>query len=112
MSGRRSLIARGAPANTVGEHVYPEVQEDRYARFMTRASEISAQRLARKVGTHMRVLVDAVEEGVATARSEGDAPEIDGLVHIEGASSLAPGDWADVEITASDAYDLTAKLVA
>jgi ribosomal protein S12 methylthiotransferase len=100
----------GAPANTVGEHVYPEVQEDRYERFMTRASEISAQRLARKVGTHMRVLVDTVEGDVANARSEGDAPEIDGLVHIEGASSLAPGDWADVEVIASDAYDLTAKL--
>ena len=100
----------GAPANTAGEHVYPEVQEDRYERFMTRASEISAQRLARKVHTRMRVLVDAVEGDVATARSEGDAPEIDGLVHIEGASNLAPGDWADVEIIGSDAYDLTAKL--
>jgi ribosomal protein S12 methylthiotransferase len=100
----------GAPSNTIAEHIDPEVQEERYERFMTLAGEISEQRLARRVGQQMRVLVDAVEGDVATARSEADAPEIDGLVHIEGAGTLAVGDWADVQITASDAYDLTAKL--
>jgi ribosomal protein S12 methylthiotransferase len=100
----------GAASNTIADHVDPEVQEERYERFMTLAGEISAQRLARRVGQRMRVLVDAVEGDVATARSEADAPEIDGLVHIEGAGALAVGDWADVQITESDAYDLTAKL--
>jgi ribosomal protein S12 methylthiotransferase len=100
----------GAPSNTIAEHVEPEVQEERYERFMTLAGEISAQRLARRVGQRMRVLVDAVQDGIATARSEADAPEIDGLVHIEGAGALSVGDWADVQITSSDAYDLTAKL--
>jgi ribosomal protein S12 methylthiotransferase len=100
----------GAPSNAITDHVDPEVQEERYERFMTLAGEISAQRLARRVGQRMRVLVDAVEGDLATARSEADAPEIDGLVHIEGAGTLSVGDWADVEITSSDAYDLTAKL--
>jgi ribosomal protein S12 methylthiotransferase len=97
----------GALSNALADHVDPEVQEERYERFMTLAGEISAERLARRVGQRMRVLVD-----VATARSEADAPEIDGLVHIEGAGAgaLAVGAWADVEITASDNYDLTAKL--
>jgi ribosomal protein S12 methylthiotransferase len=102
----------GATSNALADHVAPEVQEERYERFMTLAGEISAQRLARRVGQRMRVLVDAVEGDVATARSEADAPEIDGLVHIEGAGALAVGDWADVEIVASDAYDLTAKPVS
>jgi ribosomal protein S12 methylthiotransferase len=101
----------GAASNALPDHVDPEVQEERYERFMTLASEISAQRLARRVGQRMRVLVDAVEGDVATARSEADAPEIDGLVHIEGAGALTVGAWADVEIIDSDAYDLTAKLV-
>jgi ribosomal protein S12 methylthiotransferase len=101
----------GATSNALADHVASEVQEERYERFMKLASEISAQRLARRVGQHMRVLVDTVEGDTATARSEGDAPEIDGLVHIEGAAALKPGDWADVQITASDAYDLTAKLL-
>jgi ribosomal protein S12 methylthiotransferase len=60
----------------------------------------------------MRVLVDAVEKDVAIARSEADAPEIDGVVRIKRAKSLQPGDWADVEITSADAYDLHARLVA
>jgi ribosomal protein S12 methylthiotransferase len=100
----------GAASNTIAAHVDPEAQEERYERFMTLAGEISAQRLARRVGQRMRVLVDAVEGDVATARSEADAPEIDGLVHIEGAGALSVGDWADVQITASDAYDLSARL--
>jgi ribosomal protein S12 methylthiotransferase len=58
----------------------------------------------------MRVLVDGVDKGTAIARSEADAPEIDGVVHIRNAKSLRPGDWADVEIISSDAYDLHARL--
>ena len=48
----------------------------------------------------------------AIARSEADAPEIDGVVRIAAAGGLRPGDWADVEITASDTYDLSARLDA
>jgi ribosomal protein S12 methylthiotransferase len=78
---------------------------------MERAAQISAERLAAKVGRKMRVLVDAVEKNVAIARSEADAPEIDGVVRIQKGGKLLVGDWADVEITAADDYDLTARLV-
>ena len=72
---------------------------------------ISAERLATKVGKRMRVLVDSVEaDGTVIARSAADAPEIDGLVRISGPGlKLKAGDWADVEITSADAYDLHAK---
>ena len=99
----------GAVANALPEHVPPEVQEERRVRFMERAADISAKRLAARVGRRMRVLVDVVEKGVAIARSEADAPEIDGVVRIKHAKSLKPGDWADVEITSADAYDLYAR---
>ena len=79
---------------------------------MERAAEISAQRLAARVGRRMRVLVDAVEKDIAIARTEADAPEIDGVVRIKRAKALAAGDWANVEITAADAYDLEARLIA
>ena len=102
----------GATANALEGHVPAEVQEERYARFMERAAGISAARLARRVGTRMRVLVDSVGEEGAVARSEADAPEIDGVVRIAAAKGLRPGDWADVEITASDTYDLSARLDA
>jgi len=100
----------GATANALAEHIPAEVQQERYERFMRRAAEISEARLAARVGRRMRVLVDSVDKGTAIARSEADAPEIDGVVHIRNAKSLRPGDWADVEITSSDAYDLHARL--
>jgi len=59
----------------------------------------------------MRVLVDSVDKTIAIARSEADAPEIDGVVRIAQGGKLRAGDWADVEIVSADAYDLTARLV-
>jgi ribosomal protein S12 methylthiotransferase len=100
----------GATANALPDHVPPEVQEERYARFMERAAAISAERLSARVGRKMRVLVDSVEKNTAIARSEADAPEIDGVVRIAKAAKLRAGDWADVEITSADAYDLKARL--
>jgi ribosomal protein S12 methylthiotransferase len=101
----------GATANALGGHVPPEVQEERYARFMERAARISAARLARRVGTRMQVLVDEVSAQGAVARSAADAPQIDGVVRIAGAPQLRTGEFAQVEIVAADAYDLTGRHV-
>ena len=102
----------GATANSVAAHVAPEIQEQRHALFMQRAREISAARLARRVGRSERVLIDSIDGNAAIARSQGDAPEIDGVVRIARGTKLKVGDFADVVITASDAYDLKAKLAA
>jgi ribosomal protein S12 methylthiotransferase len=99
----------GAAANDVAPHVPPEVQEDRLARFMQRSAAISAARLAGKVGRRMQVLVDAHQGSIAIARSQADAPEIDGVVRIARASKLAVGEFAEVEITGSSEHDLEAK---
>src|SRR5580704_12131684 len=72
----------GAAANALADHIAPEVQEERYARFMERAATISARRLAARVGARMRVLVDEVKEGAALARSAAEAPQIDGVIRI------------------------------
>ena len=101
----------GATANALAGHVPPQLQQERYERFMERSAAISTHRLAARVGRRMRVLVDAVDKNVAIARSEADAPEIDGVVRIRNAKSLRPGDWADIEVTSSDAYDLHARLM-
>jgi ribosomal protein S12 methylthiotransferase len=101
----------GAAANALPDHVAPEVQEERYGRFMERAARISAERLSARVGRRMRVLVDTVEKSTAVARSAADAPEIDGVVRIAKAGKLRAGDWADVEIVSADAYDLKGRLV-
>ena len=103
----------GAAANALGEPVAPEVQQERYARFMERARAISAQHLRRRIGSRIEVLVDCVSEAedAAVARSAAEAPEIDGIVRIQDAACLQPGDLALVEVIDADDYDLTARLI-
>jgi ribosomal protein S12 methylthiotransferase len=100
----------GAAANALPDHVPPEVQEERYGRFMERAAAISRRRLGRRIGERMQVLVDSVDDGAALARSEADAPQIDGIVRIEDGRELRAGDFAWVRIVAADDYDLTGRL--
>jgi ribosomal protein S12 methylthiotransferase len=98
----------GATANDLPGAVPEEVKQERLARFMARQAEISAARLEAKIGTVQQCLVDAIEDGIAVARSKADAPEIDGLVHIQNADEarLRVGQFVDVEITESDEHDL------
>ena len=103
----------GAPANDLPGHVPPEEAQERRAELMRVQEEISAARLRQKVGRHMRVLVDAIDEenGVIITRSPADAPEVDGLVFIPHrlAPQAAPGDFLPVRITAADVHDLHAE---
>jgi ribosomal protein S12 methylthiotransferase len=102
----------GAAANALRQPpVPPEIKQERRARFMELSAEISAARLAQKVGRTMQVLIDRIDDGAAIARSTSDAPEIDGTVRIRGAKKLAVGDWAQVRITKAGAYDLEAQLI-
>ncbi|MER0216789.1 MAG: 30S ribosomal protein S12 methylthiotransferase RimO [Nitrosomonas sp.] len=98
----------GAAANQLPDAVPEEIKEDRRRRFMELQQEISCQRLAAKVGKTMTVMIDEVTDDGVIARSSADAPEIDGLVYVEGAGDVQPGDFIEVEITGSDAHDLFA----
>jgi ribosomal protein S12 methylthiotransferase len=102
----------GATANELPGVVRDEVKEERWHRFMQKQQAISAARLQAKVGRRMRVLVDSIEARTAIARSEADAPEIDGVVRItgKGVTRLRPGEFAEVAITGAAAYDLKARL--
>ncbi|HEY6094724.1 MAG TPA: 30S ribosomal protein S12 methylthiotransferase RimO [Gallionellaceae bacterium] len=100
----------GAQANELPDHVPPEIQQERLERLMALQSEISAEKLTRKVGRTMQVLVDEVDDDGAIARSAADAPEIDGLVYIDGGQDLQVGQFVNVRITDSDEHDLWAEL--
>jgi ribosomal protein S12 methylthiotransferase len=100
----------GAAANALPDHIDPEEQEERLARLMYLQEEISAEKLAKKVGQIMTVLVDDVDEQGSFARSAADAPEIDGLVYIDG-EQLEVGEFVTVKITGSDEHDLHAEIV-
>jgi ribosomal protein S12 methylthiotransferase len=101
----------GATANALQETPVPdEVKRERRARFMELSAEISAKRLKKKVGRTLQVLIDRIDGEVAIARSASDAPEIDGVVRILGGGGLKVGDWAQVQVTKSGAYDLEGRI--
>ncbi|MEQ9662628.1 MAG: 30S ribosomal protein S12 methylthiotransferase RimO [Parasphingopyxis sp.] len=107
VGGFRFEPVEGAAANDLPGAVPEEVKEERYARLMEKCAAISAAKLAAKVGKTVRVLIDAADdEGGATGRSEADAPEIDGEVHLRDAHGLTPGDFVTVRIEDADAHDL------
>ncbi|MFT4196510.1 MAG: 30S ribosomal protein S12 methylthiotransferase RimO [Pseudoxanthomonas sp.] len=103
----------GAAANALPEPVPEAVKQERLARFMEKQAAISAARLEAKIGSVQQCLVDAIEDGIAVARSQADAPEIDGLVHIQNGeeAGLRVGDFAEVEITDSDEHDLFGEAI-
>jgi ribosomal protein S12 methylthiotransferase len=100
----------GAAANALADPVPEALKQERLARFMGVQAKISSAKLARKVGKSLTVLVDGVRDGMAVARSSADAPEIDGMVYIEGAPDLRPGDFRQVSITRAGEHDLWGRL--
>jgi len=103
----------GAAANTLPDPVPEAVKEERYARIMEKTAAISAAKLAAKIGRVIPVIVDEVgepdEDGDigATARSQADAPEIDGNVFLRSVpGSLKAGDIAEVMVEDADEHDL------
>lgn len=95
-----------ADSNTTPGHVSEEVKEDRWNRFMEVQQQISADRLKKKVGKTLDILVDGAAEDGIVGRSASDAPEIDGLVHIQTDKRVLPGTMVKARITASNEYDL------
>jgi ribosomal protein S12 methylthiotransferase len=102
----------GAAARDLPDHVPEEVKQERRERFMQAAQKISRAKLRTKVGSQIEVLVDEVRrDGVAIARSKGDAPEIDGKVFVKPGGALNVGDFVQVRVSRTEAYDLWAEPV-
>ena len=113
VGGFRFEPVAGAAANDLPDPVPEEVKQERYERLMARCEAISSAKLAAKVGRTLPVIIDEVgepdEDGDigATARSQADAPEIDGQVLLRNVpATLAPGDIVHARIEDADAHDL------
>lgn len=101
----------GAKANELADQVSEEIKEERYHRFMQLQQEISTQRLQEKVGRKLWVIIDEVDDEGAVGRSMADAPEIDGMVYLNGEFDVKAGDIVNVLIEHADEYDLWGSLV-
>jgi ribosomal protein S12 methylthiotransferase len=96
----------GAAANELANPVPEAIKEERWHRFMALQQDISAQRLSRKVGQSVEILIDEITPDGAVGRTKGDAPEIDGVVFVDDSSGLRAGDVIKREVTKADNYDL------
>lgn len=100
----------GATANELEGAVPEEVKKERQERFMALQAEISAAKLKAKIGQTHQVIIDEVDEEGAIGRTQADAPEIDGLVFLNGETELMPGDMVTAKIFQADEHDLWAEL--
>lgn len=106
----------GATANDLPNAVPLEVREERRARFMAVAEEVSATKLRRRVGATMQVLVDsapAMGKKGGVGRSYADAPEVDGTVQLLAPQKLSKtlkvGDFTQARIVDTRGHDLVAQ---
>src|SRR5450432_964237 len=103
----------GATANAIPGMLPIELREERRARVMAVAEAVSIEKLARRVGATMQVLVDSApglgrKGGIG--RSYADAPEIDGRVRLlppeKASKTLKAGEFTRARIVAADGHDL------
>ena len=103
----------GATANQLDNPVPEDIREERRARFMAKAEDISIKRLAKKLGKRIQVIIDRVDDQGGIGRSIGDAPEIDGLVRVLPASKPSKryrtGEIIRATVVGSQGHDLIAE---
>lgn len=99
----------GATANELTNPVPEEERESRRMRLMQFQSDISADKLARRIGDEEVIVIDDVDEEGAIGRSWREAPDIDGVVQVMGFTDCAPGDRIAVRIIDADEHDLYAE---
>ena len=100
----------GARANDLPDPVAEDVKQERLARFMAVQSEISAQRLQDRIGNEYQIVIDSVDSEGAVGRSYAEAPEVDGVIHLNGVYDVQPGQRVWAEIIHADEHDLWAVL--
>jgi ribosomal protein S12 methylthiotransferase len=103
----------GAVANQLQNPIPDAIREERRARFMAKAEDISIKRLAKKIGKRIQVLIDRVDESGGIGRSIGDAPEIDGLVRVlppsKPSKRYRAGEIIRATVISSQGHDLVAE---
>jgi ribosomal protein S12 methylthiotransferase len=105
----------GAAANELAGMLPDEVREERRARFMAVAEEVSAAKLRERIGSLMQVLVDsapALGRRGGVGRSYADAPEIDGTVKLLPPEKLSKrlmvGEFTRARVVGTQGHDLVA----
>lgn len=100
----------GTESESLGDPIPTQVKEERHHRLMRLQQQISLERNQSFVGDSLLVLTEGVGDGITLGRSYRDAPEIDGLVIIDGEHPL--GEMLTVKIDSAMPYDLIGRVDA
>jgi ribosomal protein S12 methylthiotransferase len=95
----------GTTSEPLGDPIPPEIKQERYERLMELQQSIALEKNQAQVGKTLPVLVEGSNDGLSVGRSYRDAPEIDGMVIIEGEQPV--GEIVPVRITGAMIYDLS-----
>ncbi len=99
----------GTESESLGDTVAQEVKDERLERLMLRQQEISLALNQTLIGRRLDVLIEGQDQGISVGRSYRDAPEIDGLVFVEGQAEI--GRIVPAQVTGAMVHDLTAALI-
>jgi ribosomal protein S12 methylthiotransferase len=104
----------GTPAAEFADQIDEQTKQDRYDLLMSYQLDISAEKCSEKIGKTITVLCEGYDQMTKHyyGRGEGDAPDIDGLVHFTSTRTIEEGEFVDVKITEALDYDLIGNLKA
>jgi ribosomal protein S12 methylthiotransferase len=100
----------GTASEPLGDPIPPELKEERRDKLMTLQQGISLEKNQAFIGENLQVLIEGYNDGISIGRSYRDAPEIDGVVIVEG--EAAPGDMIPIRITGALPYDLSGVIAS
>ena len=102
---------KGTPSYKMPNRVPAKIAKQRYKKLMEIQQEISIERNKKFIGRTIPCIIEcSSDEGEVIARTQYDAPQIDGVVNIQTDKMVVPGDIEMVKITGSSEYDLTGEI--
>lgn len=99
----------GTASEPLGDPIPQKVKEERLGRLMALQEEISLSINQGFIGRELDVLIEGQDQGISIGRSYRDAPEIDGLVILEG--NARPGEIVKARIGGALVHDLTGIVI-
>lgn len=102
----------GTPAHKMKDHLPPALISERVEELMLTQQQVAFARAKARKGERLRVMIDDYgRKGVYTARHQGQAPDVDSVVYVDG-GEFDPGQFVDVKVTGAREYDLLAKPIS
>lgn len=102
---------KGTPSYMLPNRVPAKIANQRYKKLMEIQQEISAERNKKFIGKTIPCIIECfADDGKIIARTQYDAPEIDGIVNIQTDKMVVPGDIEMVKITDASEYDLIGEI--